>query len=158
MIEAVFLFLFSQQDDRHRAVIVFGATIVAGTFALYSYLHRIQESKLVEAGKIMKRWNAPELFVGRTTLGEIAEGLLDIFNIARQQRGQVFTKEGYAVRMQVISMLNFYEELAVGISEKSIDDDRSRRFFYSMASQAYEYLEHWIKNERNIDHAQSLLY
>ena len=155
LIELLLLWAFDRQDDRHRATLLFGATIVAGAFALYSYLHRIQEKRFKEAGRMMKRWNAPERLVNRVIMANVTDGLFDISTIRRLHAAHKFDKETHETRIQVLSALNFYEELPIGIFEKSIDDDRSRRFFYSMANQAYEVLQEWIQNERNVDHTQN---
>ena len=154
-IELVLLMIYFQEDDRNRAVILFGATVVAGAFALYSYLHQIQEHRFEEAGKMMERWNAPERVSIRAVMANVTDGRLDISTIQRHHQSQVFDLEAHEIRMKVLSALNFYEELAIGIFEKSVDNDRSIRFFYSIANQAYEKLEEWIKNERNVDHTQT---
>jgi len=52
-------------------------------------------------------------------------------------------------------VLNFYEELAIGIAEKSMDNDRCFRFFRSMAEQTWTSLSSWIQSERNVDRNQT---
>jgi hypothetical protein len=133
LIELLLLWAFDRQDDRHRATLLFGATIVAGAFALYSYLHRIQEQRFKEAGKMMMRWNAPERVANRMIMANVTDGLFDISTIRRLHAAHKFDKDIHEIRIQVLSALNFYEELAIGIFEKSIDNDRSCRFFFTLS-------------------------
>lgn len=153
--ETVLLWVYNEENDRTRATILFAATIVAGAFALYSYLHRIQEHRFSEAGRMMQRWNAPDRVAIRTVMAHITEGNFDICRIERKTQGHVFEDDDHKLRIQVLSALNFYEELAIGIFEKSIDNERSRRFFYSISNQTYDALESWIRNERKVDRTQS---
>lgn len=155
VIELALLYMFSQLDDPHRSVVLFGATIVGAAFALYSYLHRIQEHRFAEAGKMMQRWNAPDRIESRTVMADITDGNFDLEKIRRKTPGQVFDKDTHKLRMQILSFLNFYEELAIAIAEKSVDNERCYRFFRSIAEQTWTSLGPWIQSERDVDKNQS---
>ena len=43
--ETVMLVAFNSQTDRNRATIVFGATVIAGAFALYTYLQVLRSAE-----------------------------------------------------------------------------------------------------------------
>jgi hypothetical protein len=154
-IELILLFKFSQLDESHRGVVLFGATIVGGAFALYSYLHRIQEHRFAEAGEMMQRWNAPERLTSRMVMADVTDGNFDLEKIRRRNPGQKFDEETHKLRIQILAVLNFYEELAIGIAEKSMDNDRCFRFFRSMAEQTWTSLSSWIQSERNVDRNQT---
>lgn len=154
-IELVLLCGFARFDDRNRAVVLFGATVVGAAFALYSYLHRTQEHRFAEAGKMMQRWNAPDRIAIRTVVADVTDGNFDLTRIERKRPGQTFDEQTHKLRIQILSVLNFYEELAIGIFEKSIDEDRCFRFFHAMAEQAWASLGEWIQKERDVDHTQA---
>ena len=59
--ETVMLVAFNSQTDRNRATIVFGATVIAGAFALYTYLQGIEERRAQHAHQIIQRWNSAEM-------------------------------------------------------------------------------------------------
>ena len=83
------------------------------------------------------------------------DGNFDLERIRRKTPGHVFDEPTHKLRIQILSVLNFYEELAIGISEKSIDNERSVRFFGSMAEQTWTALGGWIQNERDVDRNQA---
>lgn len=154
-IESILMYEFARLDDSHRAVVLFGATVVGGAFALYSYLQGIQEKRFGEAGKMMERWNAPERLMNRLVIADVTDGNFDLDKIRRKHPGQKFDEKTHELRIQLLSVLNFYEELAIGISEKSIDANRSFRFFRSMADQTWSALSSWIQSERDVDKNQT---
>jgi hypothetical protein len=155
LIELGLLGYFSSADDRHRAVLLFLATVIAGAFALYSFLKGIEEHRISQAGKMMERWNAPDRVAIRIVMADVTDGNFDLEKIRRRSAGHKFDDQTHALRIQILSGLNFYEELAIGIFEKSIDNERCFRFFNSMADQTWTSLADWIQSERNLDRNQT---
>ncbi len=81
----------------------------------------------------------------RDVLIDIMEGRLDPLVLVRTN---VDIK---ARRLLIVSVLNFFEELAIAVLRGSADEDRLKLFFSAIASQSFAKLEDWIRNERKID-------
>lgn len=154
-IEIPLIVAYHFQQDRDRAIILFLATTVAATFALYSYLRGIEERRIQEAGRAVERWNAPDRAEIRKTLRAICEGNINPATLARREKSESIEEELSDRRMHIFSALNFYEELAIGIFEDSIDEEKAYRFFSSIVEQTYVALHAWIGNEREIDNSHS---
>ena len=54
-------------------------------------------------------------------------------------------------RGHLVTILNFYEELAIAALRKTADEERLNDFFEGIISQSVSKLEDWIKHERRID-------
>ena len=54
-------------------------------------------------------------------------------------------------RAQLVTVLNFYEELAIAALTNSANEERLYTFFSGILQQSATRLEHWIKLERAID-------
>ena len=136
---------------RDRETIVFGATIIAGAFALYSYLRGIEDRRMQAASKMIERWNAPDRTEARKTMNLISESLLDPDSLQRTSKGQPIPAEHLSARLNLVSSLNFYEELAIGVFDGTLDEDKAHTFFAPVIEQSYQSLLKWIENERAID-------
>ncbi|MEJ7605989.1 MAG: DUF4760 domain-containing protein [Bryobacteraceae bacterium] len=98
----------------------------------------------------MERWNAVDRADIRRVMNQICDGNLNPDTLARSEKGQDLA--GLAdSRAFVLSALNFYEELAIGIFEESIDEEKADRFFASIVDQPFIALRGWIEQERKID-------
>ena len=102
----------------------------------------------------MERWNSPERTDSRMVMADVTDNNFNLEKISRKNAGHVFDGDTHKLRIQILSVLNFYEELAIGIAERSIDNDRSYRFFRSMADQTWTSLSSWIQRERDLDKNQ----
>jgi hypothetical protein len=150
LFEGVILAVFHFQPEKNRATIVFFATIVAGAFALYTYIQGIEERRALNAHALIRRWNSPEMLSMRLVLREITENRLDPDSLKRAAKGEmpqgVDEKRGH-----LVTILNFYEELAIAALKKTADEDRLYEFFDAIVSQSASKLDDWIRHERRID-------
>jgi hypothetical protein len=122
-IEAVLLVVYYFQPRDLREGTLFGATIVAGAFALYSYLRGIDDRRTQEAGRMIARWNAPDRVKARNTMHQITEGQIDPFTLQRTSKGTKIDGSLHGARIDVVSSLNFYEELAISVFDGAVDED-----------------------------------
>jgi len=150
IIEAALLVSFHYQDDHNRATTVFGATIVGGAFALYTYLQGIEERRAKYAQDLLERWNRAEMLPVRAVLREITENRINPSELMRTANGSP-TDAVDAKRACVVAVLNFSEEVAIAARTKAANEHRLYDFFDAIVRQAYAKLEDWIKNERRID-------
>jgi hypothetical protein len=153
VIEIGLLYLYHLEGERDRATILFLATIVAGAFGFFSYLHAIEEKRLVAASHLIERWNSPELYPWRKILKEVTDEKLDPEVLMRKFKGEVQDPDILEKRYAISSLLNFFEEMAISVAERSADEEKLNRFFGQIVNQVYTRLEGFIANERKIDNA-----
>jgi hypothetical protein len=151
LVEGALLYAFAGASDRNRAAIAFAATATAGAFALHTYLAGIEERRSQNAQELIRRWNSPEMLPVRAVLREITESRLDPSTLERKAKGEDLSKDADAKRAYLVTVLNFYEELAIAALRRSADEERLFDFFAGIIQQSATRLESWIKNERKID-------
>ena len=100
---------------------------------------------------MIERWNAPDRAAIRTTLNRITEGQLDPATLERTSKGEWLEGERLTQRLHVVAQLNFYEELAIGVFDESVDEEKAYRFFKSVIEQTYVGVMPLIERERAID-------
>jgi hypothetical protein len=151
-IEGCFLWAFQSASDHNRATLAFAATATAGAFALHTHLAGIEERRAESAQSLIRRWNAPEMLPVRLVLREITENRLEPASLQRSAKGGEMPPEKDSKRAGLVTVLNFYEELAIATLRNSADEDRLYAFFSGIIQQSATCLEGWIKNERAVDH------
>jgi hypothetical protein len=150
--ELVVLRLFAKEPSDHvRATYSFTGTILAGAFALFAFLRGMDDKRMDASARLIERWNAPDRYELRRVMKLISEEKIDTNTLARATKGQTQSDEVLALRMKVIAMLNFYEELAICVKDKSVNEDKLYDFFDNVLSEAYTRLKSFIENERKID-------
>jgi hypothetical protein len=153
LFEAVMLIGFHYQNDRNRATIIFGATVIAGGFALYTFLQGIEERRSRSAQQLIQRWNSPEMLPLRLVLREITENRLDVDTLKRPAKGEI-SEEMDHKRAHLVTVLNFYEEMAIAALRKIANEDRLYEFFDAIIRQSATKLRGWIEHEQAFDNEQ----
>lgn len=152
LIEMLILWAFHRAGDEHwRQNYVFGASLVAGAFGLYSYMKGIEEERSQRADKLIERWNNPTLAALKNRLRAVIEQQLDPSSIMRNAKGVQLTKDILEARADLIGLLGFFEEMALAIKNRTADEGKLKSFFESAVSQSFGNLEQWIVNERKVD-------
>jgi Domain of unknown function (DUF4760) len=147
---ALFLFFLHVGHEAHEEII-FGASIVAGAFALFSYVKGIDERRTQAADRIIERWNNPDLSQIKRCVREICEGLFDPTRVARDAKGTPLAEDALKLRADVVAILNIFEEISLLIRANSANEEKLRRYFRPVMIQAYKNLRPWIENERKLD-------
>jgi hypothetical protein len=142
--EAILVAVFHFQNERDRATIIFGASVLGGAFALFTYLQGVEESRAQRARLLIDRWNAQEMRAERTVLRNVLAGNLDIESIKRGNSGKQ--------RARVISVLNFFEEIARSIRTRDTREADLRLYFGPLVLVSFRTLQDWIEAERLSDH------
>jgi hypothetical protein len=146
----LFLFYLSVGHEAHEAI-VFGASIVAGAFALFSYVKGIDERRTQAADRIIERWNNPDLSQIKRCVREICEGLFDPSRVARSPKGEALSEDALKLRADVVAILNIFEEISLLIRSSSANEEKLQRYFGPVMIQAFNNLRPWIENERKLD-------
>lgn len=150
-IEGCFLLAFHTASDHNRATLAFAATATAGAFALHTYLAGREERRSENAQVMIRRWNLPEMLEVRLILREITENRLDPAILQRSARGGEILPDVDSKRAALVTVLNFYEEVAIAILSKTADEASLYAFFSGIVQQCATHLEGWIMNERAVD-------
>ena len=133
VIEGTLLYAFAGASDRNRATLAFAATATAGAFALHTYLAGIEERRAQNAQGLIRRWNSPEMLPVRAVLREITENKLDPVTLERKAKGDL-SADADGKRAYLVTVLNFYEELAIAALRRSADEERLFDFFSGLSS------------------------
>jgi hypothetical protein len=150
-VEGIFLYAFARSNDHNRGTFAFAAITTAGAFALHTYLAGIDERRTANAHAVIQRWNSPQMLAVRIVLRDITENRLDPATLERKAKGEELSADADGKRALLVTVLNFYEELAIAALHKSANEERLFDFFSGIIQQSATRLEHWIKNERAID-------
>jgi len=132
-------------------VYLFAGTVLAGAFALYVYLRGIEDKRRETAGRLIERWNGPDRYELKKIMKMIADERLDPSTLSRKRKGEVQPDDILEQRLKVTAMLNFYEEMAISVKDRSANEDKLFDFFSNVLEDAYFRLLQYIENERRID-------
>jgi hypothetical protein len=151
MVESTLLYVFAHSSHESHETILFGASIVAGAFALFSYLRSIELRKGQAADQLIARWNNPDMRQTSKTLREIREGLLGYTSAMSTKRGTEFDEGALGTRQEIIAALGFFEEVALAIQTSTANEEKLRRYFEPVMIQGFGSLKKWIEAERDTD-------
>jgi Domain of unknown function (DUF4760) len=151
LVQFFLLAIYHRSRDRDRQTVAFAASIVAGAFALYTYLQGLEQKQNECAEKLIERWNVPAVLPLRKPIREITEGLLDAGNFERSKRGDKLSEEQLGLRSDIVAILSFWEEVALAVRTKSANEEKIQRYFEPVMVQGYDCMRAWIENERKVD-------
>jgi hypothetical protein len=75
-------------------------------------------------------------------------------DLARERKRQIQSDEVLDQRLKVTAMLNFYEELAICVKDRSVNEQKLYDFFSRVLLDAHTRLEEYIRSERRVDNDQ----
>ena len=134
-----------------REVIAFAASVVAGTFALYSYLKGQEQRRDEAADRLIARWSEPSMIPLRRFIREVSEYQVELGDVHRDKRNSKLTTQALEKRSEVVAILGFLEEIALAIRTGTASKDKLRRYYDAVLIQSWEAVEEWVKNERRVD-------
>lgn len=141
------MYLWVAYDQRwyDREAIQFFATVVGGCFALYVYLRSVEDTRNQESGRFVERWNSPEFrdIVNRT------RPFVDDPSLSRALAPPGFSMtsasdEQKARRGDILTILAFFEELAIAVARGHAAEPPLQDFFSSVIPRGYEGFEEFV--------------
>ena len=144
-------FTYHKLEDKYKDTFNFGATVfgvsIAGVSAIHAYRdfvasRKIQSSEILVSREekildrtiaYISRWNCPEYGHFRATIKEII-GELEANKISNLKD---HLEENREKAQDIITILNFLEELAFLIDEGLIHEERARKYFRGIVIQTY---------------------
>jgi hypothetical protein len=151
IIEVAILYFFGVSPEVNRAVIAFGATIVAGAFALFVYMQGVEDQQNRAAEKLFERWNHPSMADYKNIGRDIRRGVVDPMTLSRTAQNTVFGTEISIQRSNLLGLLSLYEEISLEIRMRSVHEEKMKRYFRSTLVQTHTKVKGFIENERNVD-------
>lgn len=151
IIEVLLLAFFIRVNHEAHEEILFGASIVGGAFALYTYLKGIEERRTMAADELIKRWNDPSFNSMKRCIREICEETINPSDLFRAKKGEHMEEHRLLLRSELVAILGLFEEIALLINTSGVNEEKLKRFFGPAILQAHAYLESWIDNERKMD-------
>jgi len=135
-----------------RETIQFFATVVGGAFALFAFLKGIEQHRESNADKLIERWNNPDLRIIINRARPMVEGIYDSRNYARPTYDAITSQpEITQMRGDIHSILGLFEEIAIAIFQRSVSEDKLKRFFGAVIPMGYDGLQGFILAERKED-------
>jgi Domain of unknown function (DUF4760) len=134
-----------------REVLAFAATVVAGTFALYSYLKGQEQRRDEAADRLIARWSEPSMIPLRKFIREVSECQVELGDICRDKRNSKLPTQALEKRSDVVAILGFLEEIALAIRTGTASEGKLRRYYEAVLMQSWQAVEEWVKSERRVD-------
>ena len=136
------------------AVVVFGTGIAASgaiASAIYMgrtlaiYIERDSHGPREIMFDYFKRWNDPQMFHTR----EVCRQVMNMQEKSENERKNELNNNNN-LRVNIRSVLNFLEELALSVRLGRVDVDIAKRMFAGIVISVYHATEPWIRDQRNV--------
>ncbi len=144
----------------HRDILKFAAGVIAAAGAVTSAFYIGQNLRQATASEKMSRtitytarWNDPQFFYAKKDFRGIMEDLLQRKEQDPQKDRLVLINELISEEpdreQNLISVLNFLEELAILINRDVVDEEILDEFYHTVVVKCYSNLEPWIRELRS---------
>ncbi len=129
---AAVVILFWQVTTANKEVVKFAAELLGGATAIYALFLNVQSARNAAARRFMERWTDPS-FAGfrKATSAMLEKG-----------------NPGDVDRQTLLAILNFWEEMAIGVFSHEADEGLLRDFFNTMVVRSFAVTQDWIRKER----------
>lgn len=139
----------SNKEDRET--ISFAVTVLGSGVAIYGLMRAAENIRQSNAEKFrsaslnfVERWNSPGYWSVKAEWRKLNE---ELDPLTPKQRDEVLDKD-VAKRIVAVEILNFYEEMATGINNGSLDGDLLRGYWEPVILKSFERYEYWIRQHR----------
>lgn len=153
-LELALLIAFHFASEQWKQTIIFGASIVAGAFALYGHLKHIEEKRAEYAHALIARWSTPnaEFELWKDALRDAYSGRLYPRSVMRTRSpgGQIVLPDDMKTRNRIAGLLGFCEEVALGVRTGQADEDIIRRILEGVLISCWVQFKPWIEGERDV--------
>src|SRR3954452_19855901 len=139
----------STKEDRE--VISFAVTTVGAGVAIYGLMKAAENIRQSNAEKFrsaslnfVERWNSPGYWQVKSEWRKLNE---ELDPLAPHERDEVLDRD-VAKRIVAVEILNFYEEMATGINNGSLDGDLLRGYWEPVIEKTFDRYQYWIQQHR----------
>jgi hypothetical protein len=138
-------------DDRRRATIVFGVSLLVAAIALYGILKAADnirqanaEKRSLSSMRFIERWNDPGYLSLKTEFRRLDHEISKM----KREDGDALLENEVDKRTFAVEVLNFFEEMAMAANTNRIDGELLRLYFDTVVIRYFEDFEYWIRQHR----------
>ncbi|MBV9404815.1 MAG: DUF4760 domain-containing protein [Acidobacteriaceae bacterium] len=153
-LEIGLLLAFHFAPKEWKETIVFGASIVAGAFALYGHLKHVEEKRAEYAQVLIARWSTPnpEFEFWKDALRDVYSGRLYPRSVMRTRSpgGQIVLPDDMKTRNRIAGLLGYCEEVALAVRTGHADEELIQRMLEGVLTSCWNRFKPWIEGEREV--------
>lgn len=142
-------YAISAKED--RGTISFAVTIVGAGVAIYGLMRAADNIRQANAERFraaslnfVERWNAPGYWQVKAEWRKLNE---ELDPLTPERRDEALDKD-VNKRIVAVEILNFYEEMATGINNGSLDGELLRGYWEPVIVKSFDRYEYWIRQHR----------
>jgi hypothetical protein len=142
-------YAISAKEDRET--ISFAVTIVGAGVAIYGLMRAADNIRKANAERFraaslnfVERWNAPGYWQVKAEWRKLNE---EMDPLTPEKRDEALDND-VGKRIVAVEILNFYEEMATGINNLSLDGELLRGYWEPVIIKSFERYEYWIRQHR----------
>jgi hypothetical protein len=154
LLAAVAAFLvnvYAHSGKEDRGTITFAVSLVGAGIAIYGLLKAADNIRQANAEKLnssslsfVQRWNSPTYWQVKAEWRKLNEEL----DLLSEKDRDALLAESIDRRIVAVEILNFYEEMATGINNGSLDGELLRGYWEPVIIKSFARFEYWIKQHR----------
>ena len=152
VVVAIFLVrLYAVSTKEDRDTITFALSLVGAGIAIFGVLKAADNLRQANAEKLtsaslsfVQRWNSPSYWEVKAKWRKLNE---ELDPLSPQARDKVLDTD-VDQRIVAVEILNFYEEMATGINNGSLDGALLRGYWEPVIIKSFDRYEYWIKQHR----------
>lgn len=151
--ELLLLWAYRWAGADWKEVIVFGATVIGGAFALFSHLRSVDEKLLERADHLVQRWSSPELEAHKTIMAQVYSGELTPrdFAVRREASGKIVLPGDVQTRRKIMGLLDYAEAVSLAANKRTADEETLRLMLEDVVVKLWIRFQPWIEAEREAD-------
>jgi hypothetical protein len=142
-------YAISGKEDRET--ISFGVTVIGAGVAIYGLMRAADNIRQSNAEKFrsaslnfVERWNSPGYWTVKAEWRKLSE---ELDPLTPKKRDEILAAD-IGKRIVAVEILNFYEEMATGINNSSLDGNLLRGYWEPVIINSFERYEYWIRQHR----------
>lgn len=134
------------------ATLVATASLVSAFFVSRGLKNNADSQRETRTLSFPARWNDPSFFERKKAVRDLRDKLYspEITNLLeKRQKMEELIRENPEVKVHLIDLFNFFEEMAVCVDYGIVDVDLLRDFFRSIFIAHYEAFEFWLVDRQS---------
>jgi hypothetical protein len=142
-------YAISKKEDRET--ISFAVTIVGAGVGIYGLMKAAENIRQANAERFraaslsfVERWNAPGYWQVKAEWRKLNDEL----DLLTPEKRDAALDEDVSRRNVAVEILNFYEEMATGINNGSLDGELLRGYWEPVIINSFDRYEYWIRQHR----------
>lgn len=151
VVSAAYLLLPAYREGIAFFAIVIGtaAAIVSAFYVAQSVYANVESERMSRTMSLVSEWNAASFFYAKQAVIRLMKPIADRPREERLTAIQDRIREDDALELNLTSVLNYLEHLAVLVDKGFVDEGLVRELFKTNVLRYYELFDPWIADMRN---------